>query len=74
MVLTADTRGILNPQQGASHFTLTRLAIDLGYFDLAHFTGHFGRNVGRTPAAFMRACAAGVRRVRAAFMQACAAA
>lgn len=37
---------------------LTRLALDLGYFDLAHFTGHFRRNVGRTPAAFLRACAA----------------
>jgi AraC-like DNA-binding protein len=37
---------------------LTRLALDLGYFDLAHFTGHFRRAVGRTPAAFLRACAA----------------
>jgi AraC-like DNA-binding protein len=37
---------------------LTRLALDLGYFDLAHFTGHFRRAVGRSPAAFLRACAA----------------
>jgi AraC-like DNA-binding protein len=37
---------------------LTRLALDLGYFDLAHFTGHFGKAVGRSPAAFLRACAA----------------
>ena len=37
---------------------LTRLALELGYFDLAHFTGHFRRAVGRSPAAFMRACAA----------------
>jgi AraC-like DNA-binding protein len=37
---------------------LTRLALDLGYFDLAHFTGHFRKAVGRSPAAFMRACAA----------------
>ena len=37
---------------------LTRLALDLGYFDLAHFTGHFRRVVGRSPAAFLRACEA----------------
>lgn len=33
---------------------LTRLALDLGYFDLAHFTGHFRRAVGRPPSAFLR--------------------
>jgi AraC-like DNA-binding protein len=37
---------------------LTRLALELGYFDLPHFTRHFRRVVGRSPAAFLRACAA----------------
>jgi AraC-like DNA-binding protein len=37
---------------------LTRLALDLGYFDLAHFTRHFRRAVGRSPTAFLRAAAA----------------
>jgi AraC-like DNA-binding protein len=37
---------------------LTRLALDLGYFDLAHFTRHFRRAVGRSPTAFLRAGAA----------------
>jgi AraC-like DNA-binding protein len=37
---------------------LTRLALDLGYFDLPHFTHHFRRAVGRSPAAFLRACQA----------------
>jgi AraC-like DNA-binding protein len=37
---------------------LTRLALDLGYFDLAHFTGHFRRAVGRSPSAFLRGAAA----------------
>jgi AraC-like DNA-binding protein len=36
---------------------LTSLALDLGYFDLAHFTSHFRRAVGRSPAAFLRAVA-----------------
>ena len=37
---------------------LTRLALDLGYFDLPHFTSHFRRAVGRSPAAFLEACRA----------------
>jgi AraC-like DNA-binding protein len=37
---------------------LTRLALELGYFDLAHFTRHFRRAVGRSPTAFLRAGAA----------------
>jgi AraC-like DNA-binding protein len=37
---------------------LTRLALDLGYFDLAHFTRHFRRAVRRSPTAFLRAGAA----------------
>jgi AraC-like DNA-binding protein len=41
---------------------LTRLALDLGYFDSAHFTHDFSSAVGQTPAAFARACrAAGER-------------
>jgi AraC-like DNA-binding protein len=35
---------------------LTRLALELGYFDLSHFTTHFRRVVGRSPAAFLEAC------------------
>src|SRR5919106_1971482 len=35
---------------------LTRLALELGYFDLPHFTTHFRRAVGRSPAAFLEAC------------------
>jgi AraC-like DNA-binding protein len=42
---------------GEAH-DLTRLALDLGYFDLAHFTRHFRRAVGRSPTAFLRAGAA----------------
>jgi AraC-like DNA-binding protein len=37
---------------------LTRLALELGYFDLPHFTTHFRRAVGRSPAAFLEACRA----------------
>jgi AraC-like DNA-binding protein len=37
---------------------LTRLALELGYFDLPHFTTHFRRVVGRSPAAFLEACRA----------------
>ena len=37
---------------------LTRLAFELGYFDLPHFTSHFRRAVGRSPAAFLEACRA----------------
>jgi AraC-like DNA-binding protein len=37
---------------------LTRLALELGYFDLPHFTTHFRRTVGRSPAAFLEACRA----------------
>jgi AraC-like DNA-binding protein len=37
---------------------LTRLALELGYFDLAHFTRHFRGAVGRSPTAFLRAGAA----------------
>jgi AraC-like DNA-binding protein len=37
---------------------LTRLALELGYFDLPHFTSHFRRAVGRSPAAFLEACRA----------------
>jgi AraC-like DNA-binding protein len=37
---------------------LTRLALELGYFDLPHFTTHFRRAVGRSPAAFLEACKA----------------
>ena len=32
----------------------TRLALDLGYFDQAHFIRDFKRLVGRTPADFVR--------------------
>jgi AraC-like DNA-binding protein len=42
---------------GEAH-DLTRLALELGYFDLAHFTRHFRRAVGRSPTAFLRAAAA----------------
>jgi AraC-like DNA-binding protein len=42
---------------GEAH-DLTRLALELGYFDLAHFTRHFRRAVGRSPTAFVRAGAA----------------
>jgi AraC-like DNA-binding protein len=42
---------------GEAH-DLTRLAHELGYFDLAHFTRHFRRAVGRSPTAFLRAGAA----------------
>ena len=42
---------------GEAH-DLTRLALDLGYFDLAHFTRHFRRAIGRSPTAFLRAGAA----------------
>jgi AraC-like DNA-binding protein len=37
---------------------LTRLALELGYFDLPHFTTHFRRAVGRSPAAFLEVCRA----------------
>jgi AraC-like DNA-binding protein len=45
-------------RMAAGEHDLTRLALELGYFDLAHFTGHFSRAVGRSPTAFLRAGAA----------------
>lgn len=42
-------------RMSAGERDLTRLALDLGYFDLAHFTRHFRRVVGRSPTAFLRA-------------------
>jgi AraC-like DNA-binding protein len=39
---------------------LTRLALELGYYDLPHFTTHFRRAVGRSPAAFLEACRAAI--------------
>lgn len=36
---------------------LARLALDLGYFDQAHFIKDFGALVGRTPAEYAEECA-----------------
>jgi AraC-like DNA-binding protein len=45
---------------------LGRLALDLGYFDQAHFTRDFGAQIGRSPAAYARACGQATRREPAA--------
>lgn len=37
----------------------TGLALELGYFDQAHFIRDFRSQVGRTPAEYARLCAAG---------------
>jgi AraC-like DNA-binding protein len=39
-----------------------RLALDLGYFDQAHFIRDFTEQIGRPPGAYARACAAGAWR------------
>jgi AraC-like DNA-binding protein len=39
-----------------------RLALDLGYFDQAHFIRDFTEQVGRSPGVYARACAAGAGR------------
>jgi AraC-like DNA-binding protein len=37
---------------------LARLALELGYADQAHFRNDFHARTGRTPAAYLAACAA----------------
>ena len=36
---------------------LTELALDLGYFDVAHFTRQFTAAMGQSPGAYARRCA-----------------
>ncbi len=44
---------------------LTSLALDLGYFDLAHFTRQFTSAMGQAPGAYARRCAQAASRAAA---------
>jgi AraC-like DNA-binding protein len=43
---------------------MPKLAVDLGYFDQAHFINDFKALVGTTPAAYAQQNAAGIARTR----------
>lgn len=45
---------------------IAALALDLGYFDQAHFTSDFSAQIGRPPAEYARACAAAAGRLEPA--------
>jgi hypothetical protein len=48
-----ESKGILNPAAGEV-VDWPRLALDLGYFDQAHFIKDFKTIVGRTPAEYAK--------------------